>query len=149
MRVWRLIAERHAATALTGEGASRFGGRWNPVGTRMVYTADSLALATLELSVHLLGARASYLAIQFEIPTRSIEQLGLDRLPGPWRTGEPATQALGDSWVTDARTLALSVPSALVDARSGERNVLINPLHPELDQITELQRFTVDLDERL
>ncbi len=115
----------------------------------MVYTADSLALATLELSVHLLGARVTYLAIQFDVPTRAIEHLDIDQLPARWGEKQATTQTVGGSWAGDVRTLALTVPSALVDVRSGERNVLINPLHARLEQITELQRFAVELDGRL
>ncbi len=36
-----------------GEGAFRFGGRWNSRGTRILYTAGSLSLAALEMLVHL------------------------------------------------------------------------------------------------
>ena len=68
MHIWRLVAGRHAATALNGEGAALFGGRWNPPGRRMVYTADSLALATVELSVHITGGRVRYVALQLELP---------------------------------------------------------------------------------
>ncbi len=149
MRVWRLVAERHASTAMSGDGAARFGGRWNPLGTRMVYTADSLALATLELSVHLIGARVSYLAIEMDVPTRAVAHLDLDQLSPTWTGDELATQIVGGSWAGRGRTPALTVPSALVDPRSGERNVLINPSHPKSGQITELQRFMVDLDERI
>ena len=72
MRVWRLVAGPYADTALTGSGAARYGGRWNGVGRRMVYTADSLALATLELTVHLTGARMTFVAIQLDVPDRLV-----------------------------------------------------------------------------
>jgi RES domain-containing protein len=149
MRVWRLAAPRHAASAMSGEGAARFGGRWNPAGTRMVYTADSLALATLELAVHLAGARMTYTAIEVDIPDRSVDQFDLMMLKRRWVDDESATQAFGQSWTVKATRLALAVPSALVDMRSGERNVLINPAHPALAKMRELQRFEVVLDQRL
>ena len=38
---------------MDGMGAAYNAGRWNPVGVKMVYCADSLALAILELRVHL------------------------------------------------------------------------------------------------
>ena len=149
MRVWRLVTPQYAATALSGEGAARYGGRWNTVGTRTVYTADSLALATLELVVHLTGARVTYVAIELELPARATTHLSLDRLPDRWHHDDAATRPVGDEWLGSARSLALTVPSALVAPRSGERNVLINPTHPRCAQITEIQRFEVVLDERL
>jgi RES domain-containing protein len=50
---WRIVKPRHTATAFTGEGSRRFGGRWNSKGTAVVYTAGSAALAALEVLVHL------------------------------------------------------------------------------------------------
>lgn len=149
MRVWRLVGSRHAARALSGEGAAEFGGRWNPVGRRMVYTADSLALATLELSVHLAGARMKYAAIELDVPDHLVDTLEVGDLRRAWASHPEATARVGDAWVRSGRSLALAVPSALVDARSDERNVLIDPLHPEAGALVELQRFEVTLDERL
>src|SRR5580698_225114 len=53
MKVWRICRERYAADAFSGEGARRFGGRWNSRGVPMVYCSSSLALAAIELFVHL------------------------------------------------------------------------------------------------
>lgn len=149
MRVWRLVATRHAARALSGEGAAEFGGRWNPVGRRMVYTADSLALATLELSVHLSGARMKYTAIEIDVADDLVDVLEVGDLRRGWANHPDATARVGDAWARSGRSPALAVPSALVDARSDERNVLIDPLHPSASALRELQRFEVTLDERL
>lgn len=149
MRVWRLVAERHVATSLSGEGAARFGGRWNRVGSRVAYTADSLALATLELAVHLTGALVEYVAIELDIPSRSVAPLDEAELDEAWPDDDQITQPVGTDWITTGSSLALSVPSALVDARSGERNVLINPLHARFDRIREVQRFVIEIDRRL
>lgn len=149
MRAWRLVATRHAASALDGVGAARYGGRWNPPSLPMVYLADSLALATLELSVHLTGGRITYTAIELEVPERSITDLDPADLRRSWRRDMAVTRRVGEAWVRSERSLALRVPSALVDARSGERNVLLAPRHPAMAQVREVQRFSVTLDERL
>ncbi len=149
MKVWRLVAGRHAATAMTGEGAAAFGGRWNPPGRRMVYTADSLALATLEMSAHITGGRVKYVALQLEVPDALLDTLDPVGLKRAWATTELTTRRVGEAWLDARRAVALLVPSALVDARSGERNVLVNPLHPSATELRELQRFEVVLDERL
>lgn len=147
MHVWRLVATRHAATALSGDGAARYGGRWNSPGTRMVYAADSLALATLELSVHLVGAKATYRAMQLDVPDDEV--IDLPSLPRRWRTDLAASRRAGDTWAGVGDRLAAAVPSALVDPRSGERNVLLNPAHPALRHVEVVQQFDVVLDERL
>lgn len=51
--VWRIVREKYAATAFDGEGAYRYGGRWNSQGRRVVYTSATLSLAALEMLVHL------------------------------------------------------------------------------------------------
>ena len=49
---WRIVKERHAASALDGEGARLHGGRWNSAGVRVVYTSFAKSLAALEILVH-------------------------------------------------------------------------------------------------
>ena len=149
MRVWRLVAGPYADTALTGSGAARYGGRWNGVGRRMVYTADSLALATLEVTVHLTGARMTFVAIQLDIPDRLVSTFDDHQLTTTWIDDESETAGHGDAWLASDHEPGLTVPSALVDVRSGERNLLLDPTHPEFEAVSEVQRFEVVLDERL
>lgn len=149
MKAWRLVSTPFADSAFDGEGAARYTGRWNPRGVRMVYTADSLALATLELAVHLGGARVVYTAIEVDVPDGHVADLPARQLPRQWLDGEASTQRVGEKWAASLSSLALRVPSALVDARSGERNILINPAHRDSGSIVEVQRFEVVLDERL
>ena len=49
---WRLDQAVHAPTWDSGEGAYRFGGRWNGKGTRAVYCSLDPATAILEVAVH-------------------------------------------------------------------------------------------------
>jgi len=149
MKVWRLVAKAFSDSAFDGEGAARYTGRWNPRGVRMVYTADSLALATLELAVHLSGARVVYTAIEVEVSDRHVDDLPPRQLSRHWRDDDATTQRVGEKWARSMSSLALRVPSTLVDLRSGECNVLINPAHPDSESIVEVQRFEVVLDERL
>src|SRR6266567_1535384 len=49
----RIVKRKLVGSAFSGAGARLFGGRWNSVGTPLVYTAGSLSLALLEWRVHL------------------------------------------------------------------------------------------------
>lgn len=46
--LWRAFVPRWAHSPLSGEGAARFGGRWNPVGARTIYAARELSTAWAE-----------------------------------------------------------------------------------------------------
>ena len=135
-RAWRLVKARHAASAFDGEGARLHGGRWNSPGTRVVYVSSSRSLAALELLVHLEIAEAleHYVVIEVRIPAPVIARLDRRRLPADWRNDSPpaALRALGDTWVQQARSAALEVPSVVVPE---ETNYLLNPVHPSFKRI--------------
>ncbi len=145
-KAWRIIRPAHAAMAFDGEGARRYGGRWNSIGTPVVYVAESQSLAVLEMLVHL-GADAAnqYLVIPVEFEDKYVDTLPLSALPKDWMT-EPApltTQSLGDNWVAGMSNVLLKVPSKIV---RDEHNYLINPNHPSFCKITigKLQNFVMD-----
>lgn len=46
--LWRAYVPRWAHQPLSGEGAARFGGRWNPVGMPTIYAARELSTAWAE-----------------------------------------------------------------------------------------------------
>ncbi|MBL8580681.1 MAG: RES domain-containing protein [Rhizobiaceae bacterium] len=48
LTLWRAYVPRWAHLPLSGEGASRFGGRWNAVGTLAIYAARELSTAWAE-----------------------------------------------------------------------------------------------------
>jgi RES domain-containing protein len=49
---WRLDPAIHASTWASGEGAFRYGGRWNTKGVRAVYCSIDPSTAILEVAVH-------------------------------------------------------------------------------------------------
>jgi len=147
LRVWRLVKARYAATAFDGEGARLYGGRWNSPGTRVAYASGSIALAVLEVLVHLKASQflPSYRLASADVPDDLVEALAPTALPRGWRQSPPpaATAAIGDAWVTAATAAVLAVPSAVVES---ERNYLLNPAHPELARIIVRapERFVFD-----
>jgi len=144
---WRLCASHRAAAAFSGEGSARRGGRWNPPGIRMIYTAESRSLAAMEVLVHVdeigrLGALA-WTCIPAVFPARLLETP--PRFPDDWRRYPypGSTQTFGSEWANSRRTAVLRVPSAVVP---GEFNYLLNPFHPDFRhvKIGEPEPFSFD-----
>jgi RES domain-containing protein len=140
MRIWRLCREIYATDAFSGEGARRFGGRWNSRGVPMVYSSTSRALAAIELFVHLepIQAPSDLVFISATLPEgEPVRTIHSADLPPDWFTGDAltgphSTRELGDRWIGAASSLALMVPSVSIRP---EWNVLINPLHPRIREL--------------
>ena len=104
----------------------------------MVYTAEHLSLAILELFVHLnvpTVERDFFVTIKAEITDNlDIEYMNIARLPSDWylSSSKSSLQALGDEWIDLGRTPILAVPSAIVPQDS---NYLINPLHTQFERL--------------
>lgn len=147
--VWRITTARFAATAFSGEGARLYGGRWNPKGSELVYTAESRALALLEMMVQDAPLRARYLLVPAQLPnTVSMTSLNAADLPTDWRqlNQRDALQRLGRDWLAQGRSAVLVVPSAVLPA---ERSYLLNPRHPDFAHIVIGEPEALDTDLRL
>lgn len=138
-------------TAWSGQGAKEAGGRWNSVGTAMVYTSEAASLTMLETLVHLHAASLldSFTLLSVEVPDERVQEIDRTILPESWAASEaPAVLAeIGDQWVRSHEAVALRIPSALSPV---EYNFLLNPAHPEYAKIVR-DAVTVDFrfDERL
>lgn len=147
--VWRITTRRFVGPAFSGEGARLFGGRWNRPGQSVVYTAESRSLALLEMLVQDDPLRAHYVLIPASLPSGvSIEFMEASALPHGWRAQavRDQLQALGGEWLRQSRSCVLAVPSAVMPA---EFNFLINPLHPDFQNITVGEPELLDTDLRL
>ncbi len=136
-RVFRVLRAAYARSPFDGEGAYRYGGRWSSPGTRLTYTSEHQSLAMLEYFVHLDPEDAPddlVLATAGVPDSVSRKRIQAREMPPHWReTPAPSELAqIGDEFVKKAETCLLLVPSALA---VNENNWLINPQHPEFQQI--------------
>ena len=96
-----------------------------------VYTAESPALASLEVFVHTESDRFPLSGIRAELPNDvAIEELKVTDLPENWQeqSAYPMLQELGKAWFLSQRTPVLKVPSSIIFV---EYKYILNPAHPE------------------
>ena len=132
---WRLTKAKHLATAWDGEGARLSGGRWNGVGTAVVYASATLSLALAEVLVHLPGGLLpAYVAVPIEFDEALVADVDPADLPPDWSAHPPpaSTQRIGDAWAAAAKAPILKVPSVVVPV---EFNYILNPRHPDFRRI--------------
>lgn len=69
---YRVVRRRFAD--LSGEGARRYGGRFNPPGIPAIYTSQSIALAVLEVLVHVDKSEVpnDYVVMAMRFPGRKV-----------------------------------------------------------------------------
>lgn len=149
---WRIAADTldYLADDRTGAGAKKEGGRWNQVGTALLYLAETQALACLETFIHLrtAGLPLNRYLVQFDIPddvwkrrttlTAATAPVGWDAIP----TGQVSVN-YGTAWAKGNSAAVVVVPSVIIP---DELNILINPNHPDASKIkhTKLRRWTYD-----
>lgn len=152
MKVFRVEREKYLETTLEGIGAaSTEGYRWNSLNTYLVYTAETRALATLEVFVHLdlsedLPTDRHY--IEINVPDDiDILELKKEDLPDGWDSKPPIleTQYIGDDFVKEKIAAVLKVPSSIVQQ---EFNYLVNPNHPDSKKISVVLITPFQFDSR-
>lgn len=123
-------------------------GRWNTPGSPLIYTSEHYSTALLEKLVHGSGRlppNQHYIQITlpkglsyevFSPPTL----LGWDSMPAT------VSKLFGEQWSAERRSAILLVPSVVARL---DRNVLINPAHPEFATIQASLHEPVYWDRRL
>lgn len=147
---YRLVKEEYVSQAFNGYGAEKWGGRWNPPGTKAVYLSSSRALALLETVVHAgktLLEQNRFVIFTLTIPESEIIALDSSKLPRGWEKyqQQEATQAIGAAFLNleSGYPLLMTVPSIL----TGEDNAVFNPDHPSAADIiahATSTAFTID-----
>lgn len=133
MLVYRISLTKYATSLIASGRAAR----WNSNDVKVIYTANSRALACLENVVHRskLGLSLNFSVMQINIPdSLAITTVNLKDLPVNWDQFENMhlMQKLGDKWIEECKTTVLKVPSSIIH---DEFNYLINPSHPDFKKI--------------
>lgn len=123
-------------------------GRWNTAGSPMIYTSEHYSTALLEKLVHGSGRLPpNQHFITITIPRGlSYEMFSPASLPGWDVMLANVSKVFGEKWCVERRSVALIVPSVVARV---DRNVLINPAHPEFRHITTGLHEPVFWDRRL
>ena len=133
---WRLVDVRYADDAFSGEGARLTKGRWHSAGTRVVYTAETTALAALELIARVRRPQLlfEYALVPCSFHEALVEDVDRARMPANWTDSPPPPELaqIGDAWAMSNSSAVLAVPSAIVPH---ELNYLLNPTHPDFKSI--------------
>lgn len=150
MIAWR-IAKAKRANDLSGVGAALEGGRWNDADVRAVYMGLSPAICSLETFVHTNSYPLLPLKItQFQLPDDAALYFTPEAsaLPKGWNSIPPdrASMAYGTAWLREAKFLGLIVPSAMLPL---EQNIVINPLHPAIQQVHVVEQYDFMYDDRM
>ena len=155
MRVFRIQNRRYADSFLDGEGARLNGGRWNPVGTPLVYTSTTPELAVLEVMVHADGTPLRDLPpqvqVELEVPDDAVERITAAALPPGWARSVPPNglaHFLLSRLAPGYPFLGFALPSAVMP-NSPSLNVLLNPQHPLMKQVRLIKTWEHEFDERL
>ena len=123
-------------------------GRWNTRGSPVIYSSEHYSTALLEKLVHGSGRLPpNQHFVEITIPRgATYEILSPEALPGWDMMPATVSKAFGEAWCLERRSLVLLVPSVVARL---DRNVLINPAHPEFGTIETSLHEPVFWDRRL
>ena len=115
----------------------------------MIYTAESSALAILEMVVHVETSLLShYVVIPVRFSEKQTTRVAPADLPRDRRShpGPDDLRRIGDQWLESCSTLVLGVPTAIAPAGW---NYLLNPAHPDFSRLDIGDPVDFKLDSRL
>ncbi len=146
MLVYRIQKTQHT-DPLDLTGARLVDGRWHCAQYPLIYTADSPALAAHEIEVHYQQTvlLLKWILWEIEVDDDALEHFDQQTLPQHWRTTKLKTRDFGSTWVQSQQSVALVVPSAIIQGC----NVLLNMTHPDAKNSIHIRKaMTHDFDTR-
>ena len=152
MKIHRLGRAEYRTSLWSGVGGLHVDGRWHLAGRQIVYAAQSLSLAQLEVLAHIPDRRQLPLLVRGTAQTQEavvIEAVEMAQLPANWRRiapYSPDTQRIGMDWLQRQSSAVLKVPSAI---SADEWNFLLNPVHPDFSKVVRAVPQDFSMDSRL
>jgi RES domain-containing protein len=149
--VYRVMRQKYADRPLDTTGSWINGGRWNPPGTHLLYTAEHPALALVEILVHMPQVPypdlPAYRLFTLDIPDAGRRVLTAGQLPLYWNENEYSrSQYILSDWLASPDVLAVGVPSSVLPDGV---NFLLHPAHPDYGRIRVVAETALVIAPRL
>ena len=131
--------------------ASGLSARWNGESKKVIYCAETIALALLENMVRRqgVGFNSDFKIMFIQIPDiLKITNIELKSLPNGWRDFRDYSfcQTIGNRWYDEGKTPLLRVPSAVLPEAF---NIVINTNHTDYNKIKLIETTDLIPDERI
>ena len=133
---------------ISGSGAKLNGSRWNTKGMPMLFTAEQISLATLEMLVHInfVEIPDSFHLLFISVPDEAPKvEIKISNLKSSWKNDDDYTAVIGDEFLREKNSLFLKVPSAVIVE---EHNYIINPLHKDFSKVKIIKSKPFAFDKR-
>lgn len=149
--VYRVVRQKYADRPLDTTGSWLNGGRWNPPGVSLLYTAEHPALALVEILVHMpqvpYADLPAYRLFTLEIPDTSRRVLPANQLPPYWNENSyTKSQTILANWLTNPDVLAVGIPSSVMPDGI---NYLLHAAHTSYEHIRIVDEKALVIDPRL
>jgi len=136
---------------LDGRGGLETSAGWHTQGQLIVYLAETVAGALLEVLIHLeldsVRIPRSYRLLKIEAPDDvSIHSVSAADLREGWTEDETLTRTIGDEWLASKRSVLLRVPSAIAPETF---NMLLNSAHEQARWLKIVSHYEYPWDLRL
>lgn len=148
MKLYRITHTKYASD-LEGTGGLYGPGRWHREGTRLLYLAEHISLAKLEVLANSRIIPTNQSLVTVEIPENAtILYINSRVLPVGWEKVPYLEELalLAERWLNEQKYWGMRVPSAHSPT---EFNYLLNPLHPEHKTIQLISTEPHPFDGRL
>ena len=147
MLLYRIVHKKYSHSLF----ASGMRGRWNSGGNKVIYCAESIALAFLESMIRRqgVGFNKDFKIMILNVPPKGrITIINISDLEKGWRDFNDYSkcQAPGDKWYNEQKSLLLKVPSAVLPESS---NYVINTMHPDYKKVKLIEVTDLIPDERI
>ena len=152
MFLYRITTQAFAYD-LSGRGALSYGGRWNPKGIAVLYTAETPAQALLEFLPHFPDTCTppNLVLVTILAPDNlEIEEVTQGTLSEGWDAKPPTivSTGIGREWLKRGVTAALRVPSVMLPFGKSW-NVVLNPAHGHCSDLKIIEVTALSVDPRL